>query len=1586
MTQEALTIPEPLQLLNNILESVHRLMPFDAGGMVLWDESEQLLFPLYAQVGNQPSQTYESLQMGEGVVGYVAQTRKPLILTEPHSFESYLPVYDDIESEMAVPIMLAGRLLGVIDIESRQRNAYTQEHLTILQGFADQAAIVLATNQMYKELRRNYDQLKKSTIQMELRNTISNVATSNLDLTDSLPEMARHLSRLAEVDICAITLWDSLRQSTVRLAVWGVDEEDYITGRYRPPELPSLTRTIVQTGKHYIFNDAQAIDNPPSPLIVELEAKALLALPLVARGKTIGAIFLIRTTSDLPFSDADISPLQSSLDQIGLGIDNRQLLTETQTSLSETSALLEIASSAANVIQPEAMLHHVFEAVQSTINNTVAGVFLLDKEHEALVLIHPSLGLSSDIQLPLNEEQPSLFDGVFRTGLPAYINDVNDLSDDDYVFATGAGLHNILVVPLRVQFHPLGILVVANRDGGFSGTHAGFLAAAGSHIAATLRHNELLETTRVRLHETEVMREIASISSTTLDLDEMLVDTMRAIADLFQAGGAVLLMPQGGMLVPHQSSAYKNGDKWIRLSWPLASEHVVVQAFNQKHHFISNTPDRGDNALYRSLMAIPMTTAQNTVGVLCLLDRRTGTFETAHAELADALGSHLAVNIENARRFSEGLERAERIAVLNQISQELNENLDPSSLMPKLCRLLNERLGYDVVLTLIQDSDKQHFVVEGCSANFEDLQIEANNFTLDAAFSIFEKALETQEIHFIDQPSRSIQTFAELLGIPDLHSLMICPLLHNQQSSRLLVIGNTHQQILRVIDHELIATLLPQINSTLENARLYHQAQRRLLQQHIVQQIGQDLAATLNYTELMQAITRHMTRALDTSSCLVAVYSPRDEMVRIEADYRLQTEAATSVEPLLVGNLYAVDARPAIQESIASKNTIIAYQDDEAIPENYRQGLKKQNAFSQMVVPMIAGDRVIGVVDWMEHRRPREFSPEDERLAQILVSQASIAVENARLFRESERRASQQSLLRQVAVELGKVTEASELLDYLVGVISTSLRAENVAIALRTEDNRLQVQSYSTKTIDSKDFVLSRVKEAVDSPQLWNFLQNGYSVLFEPTLPPANYAARELSQLVRGYSGTVAVTPITQRGQLLGVIEVMINISESLFDTHTVQMLESLADQTAIAITNVLLNQREQRRMHQIERVQEAGRLISSELNLSNLLDLIVQETVRIFDVDAVSIDMAASDDRHYHVEAAHGFQANVLKNYRFSTSDHSRSDDIRTPSYESTAANTTLAEYHIGGVMRIPLVKGRKVLGSISLYHSSDRENPFTEQDKEISLLLASQVTIAIDNASLFQELEARARELAEANRMKSEFLATMSHELRTPMNSILGFSNTLLGGIYGELNEKQAGRIERILRNGKNLLALIDDLLDISKIEAGKMELITEPVNIASEIHAIVQAMESQAQDKGITLHINFADDLPCVQADPLRLRQIINNLLSNAIKFTKEGSVTITAALESEKLPDGQRSIVCTSVRDTGIGINQKDLNVIFDEFRQADSSTTREFGGTGLGLAISKRLIEMMNGRIWVESKPGQGSEFYFTLPAADSTNN
>ncbi|MBE0691436.1 MAG: HAMP domain-containing histidine kinase, partial [Anaerolineae bacterium] len=305
-------------------------------------------------------------------------------------------------------------------------------------------------------------------------------------------------------------------------------------------------------------------------------------------------------------------------------------------------------------------------------------------------------------------------------------------------------------------------------------------------------------------------------------------------------------------------------------------------------------------------------------------------------------------------------------------------------------------------------------------------------------------------------------------------------------------------------------------------------------------------------------------------------------------------------------------------------------------------------------------------------------------------------------------------------------------------------------------------------------------------------------------------------------------------------------------------------------------------------------------------------------------------------------------------------------------------------------------VIGAISV-ERRDGTRGFTADERDTLLTIAGQIALARTNADLYQQA-------VSANRLKSEFLANISHELRTPLNAIIGYSDMLLQSIYGELNPQQTDRLSRVFNSGKQLLGMIDNLLGLARIDAGRVTMTLEPVSLVSLLSGITQEFAERAQEKNLSLTLDSKADNGDIYAlgDREALSQIYHNMLDNALKFTSEGGITVqidrlwvengrlnTGAGHSAppiKLEDGEWAVV--SVQDTGIGIKPEHQSLVFEEFRQGDGSTVRQYGGSGLGLALARRMLDLMNGHIWLESTGSRGSTFTTLLPLGhpDTSSN
>jgi signal transduction histidine kinase len=301
--------------------------------------------------------------------------------------------------------------------------------------------------------------------------------------------------------------------------------------------------------------------------------------------------------------------------------------------------------------------------------------------------------------------------------------------------------------------------------------------------------------------------------------------------------------------------------------------------------------------------------------------------------------------------------------------------------------------------------------------------------------------------------------------------------------------------------------------------------------------------------------------------------------------------------------------------------------------------------------------------------------------------------------------------------------------------------------------------------------------------------------------------------------------------------------------------------------------------------------------------------------------------------------------------------------------ARTLMAEAGYRSLLAVPLLLEQRIMGCLVVWRQA--EGRFPERIVDLLQAFATQSTLAIQNAQLFREIEARGRELEIASQHKSQFLANMSHELRTPMNAILGYTELIIDEIYGEVPEPIRDVLERVQQSGQHLLGLINAVLDLSRIEAGRLVFSITDYNMLDIVQTVFTSVEALATEKQLALNILVPPGLPPGKGDVQRLTQVFLNLVGNAIKFTDSGEVGIQVTAADRAFT--------IAISDTGPGIALDDQQKIFEEFQQADNTSTRQQGGTGLGLAISRRIIEMHGGRMWVESSLGKGSTFWFTLP-------
>jgi len=444
------------------------------------------------------------------------------------------------------------------------------------------------------------------------------------------------------------------------------------------------------------------------------------------------------------------------------------------------------------------------------------------------------------------------------------------------------------------------------------------------------------------------------------------------------------------------------------------------------------------------------------------------------------------------------------------------------------------------------------------------------------------------------------------------------------------------------------------------------------------------------------------------------------------------------------------------------------------------------------------------------------------------------------------------------------------------------------------------------------------------------------------------------------------------------------------FTDEEIALLKTFADQAVIAIQNVRLFKELEARTQDLTRsvdeltaLGEVGRAVSSTLDLETVLSTIVSRAIQLSGTDGGSVYEYDEATEEFSLRASRDLPEAYVEQVRDTrprkgegavgrvalTREPVQIADISDPTaYESRVRNTLL-QIGLRALLAVPLIAEDQLVGALIVMRK--RTGTFAAEEVALLQTFATQSALAIQNARLFREIEQKGRQLEVASQHKSEFLANMSHELRTPLNAIIGFSEVLTDRMFGELNEKQEEYLKDIYASGTHLLSLINDILDLSKIEAGRMELELTEFDLPTAIENALTLVRERAGRRGIALHLNVDSRVGQIQADERKVRQVVLNLLSNAIKFTPEGGRIEVGAVPKDGLVE-------ISVTDTGIGIALEDQEKVFEEFRQVGTAA-KKIEGTGLGLTLCRKFVELHGGRIWVKSELGVGSTFTFTLP-------
>jgi GAF domain-containing protein len=997
----------------------------------------------------------------------------------------------------------------------------------------------------------------------------------------------------------------------------------------------------------------------------------------------------------------------------------------------------------------------------------------------------------------------------------------------------------------------------------------------------------------------------------------------------------------------------------------------------------------------RTVVAVPLLREQTAIGAIFIRRLEVRRFSEKQIRLLQTFADQAVIAIENVRLFTE-LQASNRelttaldkqtatsdiLAVISRSQTDVQPVFD--AILASAVRLLGAHQG---ALTRVV-GDHIELAASTLPGN-EEPALRAAAAEGSHAQVVHERApVNIADMQTDPRVSEGRRALARAHGY---RSLVTVPLLRQDEALGAIAVTRPDPGGFAADEIALLRTFADQAVIAIENVRLFTELEARNRDLTATSQILQVISSSpTDVQPIFEAIVESAARLCDAFNA--AVVSFDGELMRLEATRNWTPEAFDVTRRVT----HAPPSRAVSTGRAILERAVVHVPDVERDPE-YLPELGHAGGFrSVLAVPMLRDGVPLGAIT-VGRAEPGPFSDNQIALLKTFADQAVIAIENVRLFTEL------QTSNRDLTTALDTQTATSDILR----VISRSQTDVQPVFEAIVQSAVRLLHGYYGAVIrvlgDRLERVATTGAAGAEVPA-WTNLQrplHGESVHAQAirARAPLNFAdvltdprvLEELRGIARatGYR-SLAVVPLLRQDEALGTIAVTRRAPGGFTDDE-IALLQTFADQAVIAIENARLLSELQARTQELTRsvgeltaLGEVGRALSSTLDVDVVLDTIVARANDLIGADGCTIFEYDETTEQFYLRATRNLEPRLVALARGTPlrkgdqgilgqlpvrREAVQVSDITDGSYSSPISDA-LIEAGYRAVVAVPLIREDHLIGALAM----NRKTPGAFPPETIELLhtFATQSALAIQNARLFREIEIKSRELESASQHKSEFLASMSHELRTPLNAIIGFSEVLLAGMFGETNEKQTEYLRDILASGQHLLSLINDILDLSKIEAGRMELELGDFELPAAIDDALLLMRERAGRRGLSLERHVDERLGEVRADQRKVKQVLLNLLSNAVKFTPEGGrIDVRAAIVG--------GTVEVAVTDTGIGIAPEDQEAVFEEFRQVGKSD-KKAEGTGLGLALCRKFVELHGGRIWVKSQVGQGSTFTFTLP-------